>query len=72
MAAIQRPPTPPSGTAQLPKVADLGDTARTLADARDDYVRRYVAAVLERCGGNREAAARELDIGVRTLYRYLG
>jgi DNA-binding NtrC family response regulator len=72
MQAILRPPTPPGGTAQLPKLADLGDTARTLADARDDYVRRYVAAVLERCGGNREAAARELDIGVRTLYRYLG
>jgi transcriptional regulator with GAF, ATPase, and Fis domain len=69
MVAVQRPPTPPLGTQRL---AELGDTARTLADARDDYVRRYVAAVLERCGGNREAAARELDIGVRTLYRYLG
>ena len=60
-----RLPTPPLGT-------DLGDTSRPLADARDDYVKRYVAAVLDRCGGNREAAAKELDIGVRTLYRYLG
>ena len=62
---LARPPTAPPG-------GDLGDTTRPLADARDDYVRRYVAAVLDRCGGNREAAARELDIGVRTLYRYLG
>ena len=62
---LPRPPTPPLGT-------DLGDTTRPLADARDDYVKRYVAAVLDRCGGNREAAAKELDIGVRTLYRYLG
>ena len=59
--------TPAAGTL-LPV---LGDTSRPLADARDDFVRRYVLAVLERCGGNREAAARELGIGVRTLYRYL-
>ena len=65
---LPRPTTPPNGTA----LAALGDTSRPLAEARDDYVRRYIAAVLERNGGNREAAARELEIGVRTLYRYLG
>jgi len=73
--AVQRAATPPLGTPlppPPPRPAELGDTSRSLADARDDYVRRYVAAVLDRCGGNREAAARELDIGVRTLYRYLG
>lgn len=52
-------------------IADLGDTTRPLADARDDFVQRYVAAAVERAGGNREAAARALGIGVRTLYRYL-
>jgi transcriptional regulator with GAF, ATPase, and Fis domain len=66
-----RPPTPPFGSA-VPAGPALGDTTRPLADARDDFVRRYVAAVLDRCGGNREAAAKELAIGVRTLYRYLG
>jgi DNA-binding NtrC family response regulator len=76
-APVPRLATPTAGTPQLraptpPLGTDLGDTTRPLAAARDDYVRRYVAAVLERCGGNREAAARELDIGVRTLYRYLG
>ena len=28
----------------------------------------HIARVLERCGGNRTAAARELGIGRRTLY----
>jgi DNA-binding NtrC family response regulator len=51
---------------------ELGDTTRRLDDARDDFVRRYVQAALDRNGGNREAAARELGIGVRTLYRYIG
>ena len=49
----------------------LGDTDRPLAEARDAYVRDYVARVLDRCGGDREAAAERLQIGVRTLYRYL-
>jgi DNA-binding NtrC family response regulator len=60
----------PSPTAST-GAADLGDPTRPLAEARDQFVRRYVAAALERCGGNREAAARELGIGVRTLYRYI-
>jgi len=54
-----------------PAAAALGDLDRPLAQARDDYVRRYVSRVLERCGGDREAAARQLQIGVRSLYRYL-
>lgn len=60
---------------QLPGTAvaesSLGDMTRPLAEARDEFVRRYVEAAVERCGGNREDAARELGIGVRTLYRYL-
>jgi transcriptional regulator with GAF, ATPase, and Fis domain len=42
-----------------------------LAPLRDELVRRYVALAVERCGGDREAAARALEIGVRSLYRYL-
>jgi DNA-binding NtrC family response regulator len=49
----------------------LGDVSRPLNEARDEFVRRYVAAAVERCGGNREDAAKALGIGVRTLYRYL-
>jgi len=57
----------PGGAAE----ASLGDLSRPLAEARDDFVNRYAAAVLARCGGDREATARSLAIGLRTLYRYL-
>ncbi len=49
----------------------LGDLDRPLADARDDFVARYARAVLDRHGGDRDAAAKALQIGVRSLYRYL-
>lgn len=51
--------------------AMLGDTSRPLELARDEFIRAYVTAAVDRNGGNREDAARELGIGVRTLYRYL-
>ena len=60
-------PAPPASDS-----SDLGDTSRRLDEARDDFVRRYVEAALARNNGNREAAARDLGIGVRTLYRYIG
>jgi DNA-binding NtrC family response regulator len=49
----------------------LGSLDRPLAEARDDYVARYIHAVLERHGGDRDAAAAALGISVRSLYRYL-
>jgi transcriptional regulator with GAF, ATPase, and Fis domain len=42
-----------------------------LGPLRDDFVKRYVELAVERSGGDREAAAKALEIGVRTLYRYL-
>jgi transcriptional regulator with GAF, ATPase, and Fis domain len=51
--------------------ASLGDTGRPLDAAKDDFVRRYVQAVLERCGGDRQAAADALGISLRSLYRYV-
>lgn len=50
----------------------LGELNRTLDDARDDFTRRFVEAVLARHRGNREAAAAALGISVRSLYRHLG
>jgi two-component system response regulator AtoC len=61
----------PGAASPPPLAAAIGDTTRPLDQARDEFVIRYVRAVLERVGGNREDAARELGIGVRTLYRYL-
>ena len=66
-------PTGASSTSpSLPLAAALlGDTTRPLEQARDEFIRDYVQAAVIRNHGNREAAARELGIGVRTLYRYL-
>ncbi|MCC6873239.1 MAG: hypothetical protein IT378_02935 [Sandaracinaceae bacterium] len=51
--------------------SDLGALELPLEQARDQFVIRYVSAVLERHEGNREAAAAALGISVRSLYRYL-
>ncbi|MBX3154771.1 MAG: sigma-54-dependent Fis family transcriptional regulator [Deltaproteobacteria bacterium] len=48
-----------------------GAAVQPLASMRDEVVRRYVELAIERSGGDRDAAARALEIGVRTLYRYL-
>ena len=49
----------------------LAGPLQPLANVRDDLVRRYVELAIERCDGDREAAARALEIGVRSLYRYI-
>jgi len=72
---------PRSGTG---KGADAGTTSlgawldataagplQPLASVRDELVRRYVELAVERCDGDRDAAAKALEIGVRSLYRYL-
>ena len=48
-----------------------GVTVQPLANLRDELVRRYVLLAIERCGDDREEAAKALEIGVRTLYRYI-
>jgi DNA-binding NtrC family response regulator len=48
-----------------------GSLDQPLEQARDAFVIRYVSAVLDRHNGNREAAAAQLGISVRSLYRYL-
>jgi DNA-binding NtrC family response regulator len=48
-----------------------GAAVQPLATLRDELVRRYVELAVERCGGDRDAAAKALEIGVRSLYRYL-
>ncbi len=67
--AAPQPPQPARDRG-LP-VDDLGDLGRPLSQARDEFIARYVAAVLERCGGDRGRAAEALGISVRSLYRYL-
>ncbi|MGO9831728.1 MAG: sigma-54 interaction domain-containing protein, partial [Myxococcaceae bacterium] len=42
-----------------------------LARAREEFQRRYIEEVLERNGGNRTQAARELGVDPRTVFRFL-
>ena len=48
-----------------------GAPLQPLATLRDELVKRYVELAIERCEGDREEAAKLLEIGVRTLYRYI-
>jgi DNA-binding NtrC family response regulator len=48
-----------------------GAPLQPLAGLRDEVVRRYVELAVARSDGDREAAAKALEIGVRSLYRYL-
>jgi transcriptional regulator with GAF, ATPase, and Fis domain len=48
-----------------------GAPLQPLATLRDEVVRRYVELAVARSDGDRDAAAQALEIGVRTLYRYL-
>jgi DNA-binding NtrC family response regulator len=70
------PPAPRSEplddlTALVAAAVAAGAPVQPLATLREEVVRRYVVHAVERCGGDREAAAKALEIGVRTLYRYL-
>jgi DNA-binding NtrC family response regulator len=43
----------------------------SLAQAREAFQRRYIEQILERNGGNRTRAARELGVDPRTVFRFL-
>ena len=62
---------PPPGAAPPTEAAAFAGPLLPLATVRDDLVRRYVEHAIARCDGDRDAAAKALEIGVRTLYRYL-
>jgi transcriptional regulator with GAF, ATPase, and Fis domain len=42
-----------------------------LAEARDDWQKRYINEVLERNGGNRTKTAKDLGVDPRTIFRHL-
>lgn len=43
----------------------------SLADAKENFARRYILEVLDRNNGNRTQTARDLDVDPRTIFRYL-
>ena len=63
------------GTMLGPQDLDLepGDLAPILplAQAKEEFQRRYVLEVLERNGGNRTKTAKDLGVDPRTIFRYL-
>jgi transcriptional regulator with GAF, ATPase, and Fis domain len=73
--ASSRPPVESDAAASIRDLIEsaISPTAsiQPLASLRDELVRRYVQLAIERSGDDREAAARLLGIGVRTLYRYI-
>jgi transcriptional regulator with GAF, ATPase, and Fis domain len=48
-----------------------GTSVTTLAQAREDFQRRYILEMLERNNGNRTKTAEDLGVDPRTIFRYL-
>ena len=57
--------------ADLELDAGLPREIMTLAQAKEDFQRRYIDQVLEMNSGNRTQTARDLDVDPRTIYRHL-
>ncbi len=51
---------------------ELGDLERSLSEAKEEFIARYVKAVVAKHDGDRNAAAEALGVSVRSIYRYLG
>ena len=58
----------PPGLRRL-DTADVKD--RNLENATREFSRKYIAATLESCGGDKKEAAKALGIGLSSLYRKL-
>ncbi len=59
------------GPEDLDLFAEALKPIQTLAQAREDFQRRYILEVLERNNGNRTKTARDLGVDPRTIFRYL-
>ncbi|MBN2344266.1 MAG: sigma 54-interacting transcriptional regulator [Deltaproteobacteria bacterium] len=59
------------GQADLDLTEDTLPSVMPLAEAREEFQRKYVLEILDRNNGNRTKTAEELDVDPRTIYRYL-
>ncbi len=50
---------------------DALETTLPLADAIEEFRKRYISEILERNGGNRTKTAKDLDVDPRTVFRHL-
>ena len=59
------------GVEDLDMLPESASPITTLAQAREDFQRRYILEVLERNNGNRTKTASDLGVDPRTIFRYL-
>jgi transcriptional regulator with GAF, ATPase, and Fis domain len=59
------------GAEDLDLRADALDATLSLADAIEDFRKRYISDILDRNGGNRTKTAKDLDVDPRTIFRHL-
>ena len=59
------------GAEDLDLRVDALDTTLPLADAIEDFRKRYISDILDRNGGNRTKTAKDLDVDPRTIFRHL-
>ena len=59
------------GVEDLDMLPEAVAPTKTLAQAKEDFQRRYILEVLERNNGNRTKTARDLGVDPRTIFRYL-
>lgn len=59
------------GPEDLDLFAEVLTPILPLAEAKEDFQRRYILEVLERNHGNRTKTARDLGVDPRTIFRYL-
>jgi transcriptional regulator with PAS, ATPase and Fis domain len=59
------------GPEDLGLTAEMIDSVVPLADAKEEFQRRYINEVLARNSGNRTKTARDLGVDPRTIFRHL-
>ena len=59
------------GVEDLDMLPEAAASITTLAQACEDFKRRYILEVLERNNGNRTKTAQDLGVDPRTIFRYL-
>ncbi|MEI6224246.1 MAG: sigma 54-interacting transcriptional regulator [Deltaproteobacteria bacterium] len=59
------------GAEDLDLRVDAIDATLPLADAIEDFRKRYISDILDRNGGNRTKTAKDLDVDPRTIFRHL-
>ena len=70
-SAPGEPPPLAAGTGEAPALPDASPAGGALRERVDAYERRLIEEALARAGGSKSAAARDLGVGIRTLYKML-